>query len=175
MKPKNVTMTDFSKAPKMTAAEQQALRRKMAEMYGPESTRATVQVGEPVIALENTSDIELAIKTSRRLETLLEGQLGAIGRGLHEKINSVEAHLPEVALHHVRYIATIRNATIHQDGFSFPDRSLFIDYAQIVEQLILETARQIQKGPQADKPIVSPVAESATTYDPSKPAPWGKR
>jgi hypothetical protein len=32
------------------------------------------------------SDIDLAIKTSRRLEGLLETHYGAEGRGLHEKL-----------------------------------------------------------------------------------------
>jgi hypothetical protein len=37
----------------------------------------------------SASDIELAVTTARRLESLLESRFGASGRGLHEKLASV--------------------------------------------------------------------------------------
>jgi hypothetical protein len=46
------------------------------------------------------NDYELAIKSSKVLEGLLEDEWGAQGKGLHEKLNSVQASsqpLPEVS------------------------------------------------------------------------------
>src|SRR5258708_18174708 len=78
----------------------------------------------------STSDIELAVTTARRLESLLETRFGASGRGLHEKLASVEATLPPDALRDGRYVATIRNRVVHEDSFSLPDRDRFLRCAQ---------------------------------------------
>lgn len=59
-------------------------------------------------------DIETAVKWSRTFERILERDFGAAGRGLHEKIDSVEADLPERALGDLRLIATVRNKIVHK-------------------------------------------------------------
>ena len=46
------------------------------------------------------NDYELAIKSSKQIEGLLEDEWGAVGKGLHEKLNSVQASsqpLPDVS------------------------------------------------------------------------------
>jgi hypothetical protein len=80
------------------------------------------------------SDIDLAIKTSRRLEGLLETRYSAEGRGLHEKLAAVEAMLSPEALRNGRYVATMRNKVVHEDGFSLPDRPRFINSAAAFEK-----------------------------------------
>jgi hypothetical protein len=40
------------------------------------------------------SDIDLAVRRSKRLEQMLERDFGASGRGLQEKVSSVEQQLP---------------------------------------------------------------------------------
>ena len=60
------------------------------------------------------SDIELAIHRCKRLETLLEEELGASGRGLHEKVSSVQDKLPEPLVKRLRFIATVRNKLVHE-------------------------------------------------------------
>lgn len=52
---------------------------------------------------------------SQTLEQLLEKRFGAQGRGLHEKISSVETKLPEIIQRKARYVATIRNKATHED------------------------------------------------------------
>ena len=83
-----------------------------------------------------TSDIELAVATARRLESLLESRFGASGRGLHEKLASVEARLPPEALRDGRYVATMRNKVVHEDAFSLPDRDRFQRCARAFEKAI---------------------------------------
>lgn len=69
------------------------------------------------------SDIELAIKRCKRLEALLEEELGASGRGLHEKVSSVEDSLPEPLVKRLRFIATVRNKLVHEpDSNQLDDR-----------------------------------------------------
>ena len=74
------------------------------------------------------SDIELVITNSKKLEALLEKHFGAIGRGLHEKVGSVEAKLPSSVVKRLRFIATIRNKIVHDDGYDrIDDRKGFVD------------------------------------------------
>lgn len=71
------------------------------------------------------NDYERAIHSSKELEWLLES-LGASGRGLHEKISSIQDRLPAALVKKARYVATIRNRLIHERGFdAIPDRSTF--------------------------------------------------
>jgi hypothetical protein len=84
----------------------------------------------------STSDIELAVTTARRLESLLETRFGASGRGLHEKLASVEATLPSEVLRDGRYVATMRNKVVHEDSFSLPDRDRFLRCAQAFEKAL---------------------------------------
>jgi hypothetical protein len=95
----------------------------------------------------STSDIELAVTTSRRLESLLETRFGASGRGLHEKLASVEAILSPEAMHHGRYVATMRNKVVHEDAFSLPDRDRFLRCAQAFEKAIGGPAKTSRKIP----------------------------
>mmetsp|Transcript_22626 Transcript_22626/g.57943 ORF Transcript_22626/g.57943 Transcript_22626/m.57943 type:complete len:116 (+) Transcript_22626:230-577(+) len=74
-----------------------------------------------------TNDYELVIRSSKELEALLETEFGASGRGLHEKITSVQGQLSPGLVKQMRYLATIRNKLIHEPGFDdIPDRAAFI-------------------------------------------------
>ena len=71
------------------------------------------------------NDYERVIRASKELEWLLE-LLGASGRGLHEKLSSIQLHLPPSLVRQIRYVATIRNRIIHERGFdNIPDPSSF--------------------------------------------------
>lgn len=95
----------------------------------------------------STSDIELAVTTARRLETLLETRFGASGRGLHEKLTSVQTSLSPDALRNGRYVATMRNKVVHEDAFSLPDRDRFLRSAQAFENALGGPARTGRKIP----------------------------
>lgn len=74
------------------------------------------------------SDIELVIKNSKKFESMLEKHFGASGRGLHEKVGSVERKLPDGLVRRLRFIATIRNKIVHDEGHDeIDDRRGFID------------------------------------------------
>jgi len=63
------------------------------------------------------SDIELAITRTKVLEALLETGLGAAGRGLHEKVTSVQDRLPPALVKQLRFVATLRNKLVHEAAY----------------------------------------------------------
>jgi hypothetical protein len=82
-----------------------------------------------VQSVHATNDYELAIKSSKELEHILDVEFGAQGKGLHEKISSASntSSLPQELVRNMRYLATIRNKLVHEHGFDrIPDRSKFI-------------------------------------------------
>ncbi len=72
------------------------------------------------------SDIELAVTRTKTLESLLEQGLGATGKGLHEKVSSVQERLPPALVKKLRFIATVRNKIVHEAAYEkIDDRSGF--------------------------------------------------
>ena len=76
-------------------------------------------------AVCDMSDIETAVQASRLIENLLELRLGASGRGLHEKITSVEHRLPEHIVKRARFVASVRNGVVHDPTKFISDREGF--------------------------------------------------
>lgn len=73
------------------------------------------------------SDLDLAIRRSKRLERRLRNGLGATGRGLHEMVSSVEKKLPKELVRKLRFIATLRNKLVHDlDYRKLDDRRRFV-------------------------------------------------
>lgn len=95
-------------------------------------------------------DIETAVRFSKELEGLLESRFSAQGRGLHEKISSVEAGLPPDLVDTLRFIATVRNRAVHEHGFSIarPD-----EYSQTCSGAItrLKAMKSGMEGPSAHR------------------------
>jgi len=64
------------------------------------------------------SQIEIVFGYTKKIEALLLNKFKAEGRGLHTKLNSVEAQFPDTLIKKIRWIATIRNNLAHTEGFS---------------------------------------------------------
>lgn len=85
--------------------------------------------------------------SSKELEHLLDTEFGASGKGLHEKISSVENELTPELVRNMRYLATIRNKLVHVHGFNaIPDRTKFIKNFQSSCKELKEILRQRQSG-----------------------------
>jgi hypothetical protein len=67
------------------------------------------------------SDLDRVIKLSKRLESLLATRLGATGKGLHEKVSSVETEVDPATVADLRAVATVRNRLVHEDGYDRVD------------------------------------------------------
>ena len=73
------------------------------------------------------SDIELAISRVKQLESLLEQALGATGKGLHEKVSSVQDRLVPALVKKLRFVATVRNKIVHEADYQrIDDRAGFV-------------------------------------------------
>ena len=73
------------------------------------------------------SDIELAVTRTKALEALLEQALGATGKGLHEKVSSVEPRLAPALVKKLRFVATVRNKIVHDSDYAkIDDRGGFV-------------------------------------------------
>jgi hypothetical protein len=108
-----------------------------------------------------TNDFELAIRSSKELEWILEQEFGASGKGLHEKITSASHKCPELTpslVRNMRYLATIRNKLVHERGFdAIPDRSLFITKFETSQQelkTMLAFRRSQRKGASHEKECI---------------------
>lgn len=64
------------------------------------------------------SELATIIERTKAIESKLVRRLGATGRGLHEKVDSVQGKLDPATVRACRFIATIRNKTVHEDGFA---------------------------------------------------------
>ena len=71
------------------------------------------------------SDIETVINATKQIEKMLELRLGANGRGLHDKVSSVQTRLPDAIIKKSRYIASVRNGVVHGDFPMIRDRPGF--------------------------------------------------
>jgi len=90
------------------------------------------------------SEIELVVSRSRRLEHLLRHHYHAEGKGLHQLITSCEERLPHEIIPTLRYVATIRNKVVHEEGFTLDDSRGFRRACQACEkELTPRSARRV--------------------------------
>lgn len=85
------------------------------------------------------ADVELVVRWSKRFESALASRHGATGRGLHEKIDSVERDLPRGLVRDLRLVATVRNKIVHEDGYDRIERKReFLDACTRAERALGE-------------------------------------
>lgn len=92
---------------------------------------------------------------------LLRRELGASGAtgGLHECVSSVEARLPRELVRDLRFLATLRNKLVHEEGAdALPDREAYLVRLRRAEAalqaLLAEAARAKGGNTQADSGCV---------------------
>ncbi|TKB51682.1 hypothetical protein [Ferrimonas aestuarii] len=100
--------------------------------------------------------IEVAVQQAKRIESKLVSELGAEGRGLHEKLSSCESQLPKLLVRQIRWIATVRNKAVHEEGFEIDDQHEFVrrcDHVVLQLEQMAEAKHQAQaKASNAEKP-----------------------
>lgn len=121
----------------------------------PFNSLVTPLVGSKEICM---SHIEIAVKGAKRLESVLEQSFGATGRGLHEKLNSVEKKIPNDVQKQIRYVASVRNRIVHETTTnSIHDPAAFeATVVKILKQLeqqsqSLEGRKLVKDGKSASK------------------------
>lgn len=73
------------------------------------------------------------LAASKTLEDLLTTNYKAEGRGLHEKVTSVQLKLPALAVRGLRIIGTVRNKVIHDP--EFPKSEIPDDFNSLASEL----------------------------------------
>lgn len=92
------------------------------------------------------SKVDMVVSISQRLERILEDGLGAKGKGLHQKITSVESMLPTDLIRNLRWIATMRNKTLHENRDTIKNRHDFQKTAAEAEIDLLNLVERHQAG-----------------------------
>ena len=81
---------------------------------------------------------------STQIESLLV-ELGAIGRGMHEKLDSIESIIAPFMVRKIRWLATIRNKAVHEANFC-TDLDNFVENANnainFLQNLLTEQKQQ---------------------------------
>lgn len=73
--------------------------------------------------LADESEYKVVIEASKKLEGQL-AELNAVGKGLHEKVTSVQNDLPNELVTLLRRVATVRNKLVHEEDFSLSPRQV---------------------------------------------------
>lgn len=63
------------------------------------------------------NDYKNVINKTKKIENILE-EMGAEGRGLHEKVSSIDTLLNQELINQIRFMATIRNKLLHEEKFN---------------------------------------------------------
>jgi hypothetical protein len=80
------------------------------------------------------SDIDIAVKGAKKIEAFLVTNFGAVGRGLHDKLSSVENRIPPKLQKQIRFVASVRNAVVHEEGENLMRNP--IAYETTVDQIL---------------------------------------
>jgi len=107
------------------------------------------------------SALETVIKLSKKAEHILESDYGASGRGLHEKVSSVEKKIPAGLVKKLRYVATIRNHLVHELDFELDSpEEFFITAKKAIEELE-QLKAQLAKAAENKRTKTTPKTEAA--------------
>ena len=83
-----------------------------------------------------TDTLKDVLQGTKRIEAILEEKFGSTGRGLYEKIDTANMKLPEPLQKRIRYVATLRNKAMHQEGFEIDNIPEYVKTCQVIaEQL----------------------------------------
>lgn len=79
-----------------------------------------------------TDTLRDAVNGTKRIEAILEQKFAASGRGLYEKMATANMKLPEALQKRIRYVATLRNKTMHEEGFEIPNIPEYVKTCQSI-------------------------------------------
>ena len=99
------------------------------------------------------SDIDLAVTRSQRLEQMLERDFGATGKGLHQKVSSIEDALPQDLVRKLRLVATVRNKVVHESA-RMEDKPRFLEAADAAERELKQMRDRRGRGPRGLRRLV---------------------
>ncbi len=99
--------------------------------------------------MTNEEELAKIIFFSRNIESILKDKFKAKGKGLHTYIDSIENKLDPLLLKDLRYIATIRNKSMHESLFKIDNyNSNYIDgqYQKLNNKIPIEVKEEQKKS-----------------------------
>jgi len=80
---------------------------------------------------------EIVVKNTKKIEAILNN-MNAEGSGLYEKSLSIQNKLDKKTLNSIRFVSTVRNKLLHEDGFEFSSKLLedFLIQCQSIENTL---------------------------------------
>lgn len=82
------------------------------------------------------SSIEIVVKHSKSIESVLTEKFSAVGKGLTEKVKSIEYDLPSELVSKIKYVAKTRNKVVHEESYNFVNKEAFLNIcSDVIEQL----------------------------------------
>ena len=101
------------------------------------------------------SDIDVAVKQCKELETILRTKHGAEGKGLHQLVTSVEGDLPSDLVRVLRRVATIRNKIVHEAEYErFDDKKGFLADCAAAKKQLNALAKRKRPRKKAALPLI---------------------
>jgi hypothetical protein len=109
------------------------------------------------------SDLQTVVSGAKAIEKVLVEEFGAKGRGLYANMASSRIPIPQAMQRRIRYVAAMRNKSVHELRFDLGDPAAFTERcARLVEELReLHTNRQLVRTSQV------------ATQPSGKPWAWG--
>lgn len=77
-------------------------------------------MSEQAASNDSATDLKKIIDRCKAIESVLVNKFGATGQGLHTKVDSVLNFMPPSIVKRLRFIASVRNSTLHEDGYLPP-------------------------------------------------------
>jgi len=77
---------------------------------------------------------DLVLEKTKKIESILN-KMGAEGKGLHEKSQSIENKLDTNILKSIKFIATVRNKLLHEEDFILQNQTK-IDFIKKSDEVI---------------------------------------
>jgi len=87
--------------------------------------------------------LELIVARSKSIESALVKR-GASGKGLHEKVSSIERQLSSDLVKKVRFIASVRNKCLHDDDY-FVSNDTMDGFLRACDQVDYQLSRMLVK------------------------------
>jgi len=119
------------------------------------------------------SFIESVLAKTKRMESLLENNFRATGRGLHDKASSVEGTLDANTIKRIRYIATVRNRLMHEADYVFDgDEAGFLGLCdQVITALEYPGSTSRTYQPPSQRPTARSISRTPGTH-PTRRESW---
>jgi len=106
---------------------------------------------------------ETVVKQTKKIESALI-EIGATGKGLYEKSLSVESKLDKKTLNSIRFIATIRNKLLHEDGFELSTQlsdNFTKECESVYDNLNIPTSSELSCNPNFNNENITTTSQKA--------------